>query len=73
MKELQHGKTGSAARCAQKVTGRRNTNRILYLGRSCADDDLESSVLFVWHMQSGHGKEYIDSFGFLNSNPLESL
>ena len=38
-----------------------------------ADDDLESSDLFVWHMQSGHGKVYIESLGLLSSNPFESL
>lgn len=38
-----------------------------------ADDDLESSVLFLWHIQSGQGKLYIESLGLLSSNPLESL
>lgn len=38
-----------------------------------ADDDLESSALFTWHMQSGQGNEYIESFGLLSSIPFESL
>ena len=33
----------------------------------------ECSVLFSWHMQSGHGKVYIDSFGLFISTPLVSL
>lgn len=37
------------------------------------DDDLESSVLFTLHMQSGQGTEYMESFGLLSSIPLESL
>jgi len=33
----------------------------------------ECSVLFRWHIQSGHGKVYIDSFGLFISTPLVSL
>jgi hypothetical protein len=35
--------------------------------------DFECSVLFKRHMQSGHGKVYIDSFGLFISIPLTSL
>jgi len=38
-----------------------------------ADEDLESSVLLARHIQSGHGKLYIESFGLLSSTPFESL
>ena len=37
------------------------------------DDGFESSVLVIRHMQSGHGKVYMESFCLLISNPLESL
>lgn len=37
------------------------------------EDDLESSVLLLRHMQSGQGNEYIESFGLLISIPFESL
>lgn len=39
-------------------------------------DHVANDLLFVLckrHMQSGHGKEYMESFGLLSSNPLESL
>lgn len=35
--------------------------------------DLECSDLFERHMQSGHGKVYIDSFALFISIPLASL
>ena len=38
-----------------------------------ADDDFVAFDLLVKHMQSGQGKVYIESFGLLSSNPLESL
>lgn len=33
----------------------------------------ESSVLLMRHIQSGHGYEYIESFGLFNSNPFRAL
>jgi len=37
------------------------------------NEDPESSILFAWHMQYGHGKVYTESLGLLSSTPLESL
>lgn len=54
------------------LKGNRNTHKILSVDQ-VADEDLESMVLFAWHMQSGHGKLYMESLGLLSSTPLESL
>lgn len=43
------------------------------LASHVADDALESSVLFALHMQSGHGNEYIESFGLLSWKPFDAL
>lgn len=67
-----YGKGENVARHILKDKGNRNTHKILSVDQ-VADKDLESTVLFVWHMQSGHGKLYMESLGLLSSTPLESL
>jgi hypothetical protein len=59
--------------CVHKIPVEETTIKICLQADHVAEDDLESSVLLTWHMQSGHGKEYMESFGLLISNPLESL
>lgn len=59
-------KRWSAGRHRHKVTAKWKSYQF-------AVEDLESSVLFPRHMQCGHGKLYIESFGLLSSTPLESL
>ena len=66
-------KLESAAGCVHKIPVEETTIKIYLQADNVAGDDLESSVLLTWHMQSGHGKEYIESSGLLISNPLESL
>jgi len=56
-----------------KIPVEETTIKIYSEAGHVTEDDLESSVLFTRHMQSGHGKEYTESFGLLSSNPLESL
>ena len=72
MKELQRT-GGLAARRAHKILGTKDTPKVDFSKNHVADDDLESSDSFTWHMQSGQGNEYIESFGLLSSIPLESL
>ncbi|GAU40749.1 hypothetical protein TSUD_14340 [Trifolium subterraneum] len=63
----------NAARHALRVKGNRNNTHKTLLVDQVADEDLEWSVLFAWHMQSGHGKLYMESMGLLSSTALESL
>lgn len=72
-KNYTMGKGGQQQDVLRKFTVMRNNHRDYLKPDHVADDDLESSDLFVWHMQSGHGKEYIESLGLLSSKPLESL
>lgn len=53
--------------------GNKNTFCLVSPVYHVTDDDLESSVLLIRHMQSGHGNEYMESFGLFNSIPFESL
>lgn len=64
---------GSAAGiCSQNyMYGNHRQNSLL--ANNLADHDFESSDLFVRHMQSGHGKVYVESFGLFSPYPLESL
>jgi hypothetical protein len=66
----------SAATHTHKIIGNKNTHRTLWVDQA-ADEDFESlvllAVLLARHIQSGHGKLYIESFGLLSSIPLESL
>lgn len=70
----------NAAGHAHKIISR-NTHQILLVDQAAdldfesavTDLDFESAVLLARHIQSGHGKLYIESFGLLSSTPLESL
>jgi len=64
---------GVSTKCVHKIPVEETTIKIYLQADHVAEDDLEPSVLLTWHMQSGHGKEYMESFGLLISNPLESL
>lgn len=64
----------SSKMCSESYRYEKHSSKKVYIQADhVADDDLESPDLFVWHMQSGHGKLYIESLGLLSSNPLESL
>lgn len=72
MKESQSRKYRLAAdklQDKQIPTGGVPGRRIIHV----TDEDFESSVLFIRHMQLGHGKEYTDLFCPLSAIPLESL
>lgn len=69
---MKQSQKRSAAMHPQKTICNRNTHQILRVDQ-VADEDFESSVLFTRHIQSGHGKLYIESLGLLSSTPLESL
>lgn len=71
--KLDTERGASSKMCSLNYTGTRNAHQKPLQADHVADGDLESADLFVWHMQSGHGKVYIESFGLLSSNPFESL
>ena len=56
-----------------KITGTRKIHKINLHADHVGVDGFASSVLCVWHMQSGQGKVYMESFGLLSSKPFESL
>jgi hypothetical protein len=72
-RDARIGIYGVSTKCVHKIPVEETTIKICLQADHVAEDDLEPSVLLTWHMQSGHGKEYMESFGLLISNPLESL
>lgn len=63
---------GLAATSTQ-IIGERSTLWFCSLSNHVTDGDLASSVLFILHMQSGQGNEYIESLGLFNCMPFETL